>query len=314
MTAPLTDAISTASADTARVTAVVVAFHQAGRLRRLLVGLHHPRLEVVVVNVEADPAVRLAAGSAHVVDVADNPGYAAAVNAGVSHAHAPVVVFMNDDVIVDAAAVLRLAESVRRGADVAVPRVVDADGAAVRTIVALPGVAALAREWLLLPDRPVRGLARWRAVQKWRLPERPEVIDAAAGVMVAARRELLVALPLPEAYFLYWEENEWFWRLAQRHARVEYRTDVRCRHDGGRDDVRSEKSRLLARNAVRCVRRTHGRVAAVGAYLVAVAWNARLLAGDLVRLAGRPSRATRSRVRARLAGVGAALASVSEVR
>jgi GT2 family glycosyltransferase len=298
----------------ARATGVVVAYHHAGGLRRLLVGLRHPHLEIVVVNVEADPAVRLAAGGATVVDLPGNPGYGAAVNAGVVHAHAPVVVFMNDDVIVDAAGVLRLAESVRRGADVAVPRVVDADGGAVRTIIPLPGVAALAREWLLLPDRPVPGLAGWRAVQKWRQPERPEAIDAAAGVMVAARRELLETLPLPEAYFLYWEENEWFWRLAQRGARVEYRTDVRCRHHGGRDDVRPEKSRLLARNAVRCVRRTRGRVAAAGAYVVAVAWNLRLAATDLARLARHLNRPARARFGARVAGLRAALTSITEVR
>ena len=298
----------------ARATAVVVAYHHPGGLRRLLVGLRHPHLELVVVNVEADPGVRRAGGATTVVDLAGNPGYAAAVNAGVARAHAPVVVFMNDDVIVDAAGVLRLAESVRRGADVAVPQIVDADGATVRTIIALPGVAALAREWLLLPDRPVRGLAGWHAVQKWRQPEQPEAIDAAAGVMVAARRTLLEALPLPEAYFLYWEENEWFWRLAQRGARVEYRTDVRCRHDGGRHDVRPEKSRLLARNAVRCVRRTRGRVAAAGAFVVAVAWNLRLAVTDLVRLVRHPTRPARARVGARLAGLGAALISVREVR
>jgi GT2 family glycosyltransferase len=298
----------------ARATAVVVAYHHPGGLRRLLVGLRHPHLEVVVVNVEADAGVRRAAGGATVVDLSGNPGYAAAVNAGVAHARAPVVVFMNDDVIVDAAGVLRLAGSVRRGVDVAVPQVVDADGAAVRTIIPLPGVGALAREWLLLPDRPVCGLAGWRAVQKWRQPERSEAIDAAAGVMVAARRTLLEALPLPEAYFLYWEENEWFWRLAQRGARVEYRTDVRCRHDGGRHDVRREKSRLLARNAVRCVRRTRGRAAGAGAYVVAVAWNLRLAAADLVRLVWHPTRPARARVGARLAGVRAALMSVRELR
>jgi GT2 family glycosyltransferase len=298
----------------ARATAVVVAYHHPGGLRRLLVGLRHPHLEVVVVNVEADAGVRRAAGGATVVDLSGNPGYAAAVNAGVAHARAAVVVFMNDDVIVDAAGVLRLAGSVRRGVDVAVPQVVDADGATVRTIIPLPGVGALAREWLLLPDRPVCGLAGWRAVQKWRQPERSEAIDAAAGVMVAARRTLLEALPLPEAYFLYWEENEWFWRLAQRGARVEYRTDVRCRHDGGRHDVRREKSRLLARNAVRCVRRTRGRAAAAGAYVVAVAWNLRLAAADLVRLVWHPTRPARARVGARLAGVRAALMSVRELR
>ena len=40
---------------------------------------------------------------------------------------------------------------------------------------------------------------------------------------------------------------------------VELHPDAVCVHDGGRDDVRPDKSRLLARNAVRCIRRTQGR-------------------------------------------------------
>jgi hypothetical protein len=128
----------------ARATAVVVASHDTGGLRRLLVGLRHPHLELVVVNVEADPAIRQAAGGATVVDLPRSRGFAAAVHQGVRRAHAPIVVFMPDDASVDAARVLRLAESARRRAEGAAPPGADGDGATARTVVPLPGVGALA--------------------------------------------------------------------------------------------------------------------------------------------------------------------------
>ena len=31
---------------------------------------------------------------------------------------------------------------------------------------------------------------------------------------------------LEEEYFLYWEESEWFWRLRERGAVVEYRPEI----------------------------------------------------------------------------------------
>ena len=192
MTALPVDTRPSPAAGTARASCVVVAYHRPGALRRLLVGLRHPHLEVLVVNVEDDPAVTRAARDTVVVPLTDNPGYAAAVNVGVAAASAPVVVFMNDDVVIASDAVLRLANVVGRGpVDVAVPQVVDVDGAPVATISAVPSLRALAREWLLLPDRPVPALVGRLRVEKWRAPVRPEPIEAAAAVVVAARRTLL---------------------------------------------------------------------------------------------------------------------------
>src|SRR5579884_1895882 len=253
---------------------VVVAFHRPEPLRRLLETLRHPDVEVVVVNVEADAEVAAAAAQARVacVSVDENCGYAAAVNRGVARCDAPLVAFMNDDLEAGATALLSLAAVVDSGrADVCVPQVLDADGGREPSIAALPTPAGLLKEWALLPDRPVAALRRL-AVQKWRAPATPERVDAAAAVVVVARRELLEAEPLPEDYFLYWEESEWFWRLCRRGAVVEYEPQVQVRHRGGRDDVRAAKSALLARNAVRCVRRTQGRGRAALAWLVVLLW------------------------------------------
>jgi GT2 family glycosyltransferase len=297
------------------VSCVIVAFHRVDVLREVLRDLAHPAIEAVVVNVENDADVAAAADGQVVVALQGNPGYAAAVNAGAAVASAPVVVFMNDDARIGAEDALRLAGALDDGwIDVVVPRVVDGRGNREPTIAALPTPSSLLREWMLLPDRRMRSVARRLHVQKWRDPIGAERIDAASAAVVGTRRSLLTEVPLPEHYFMYWEESEWFWHLHRRGAVVQVRPEVVCRHDGGRDDVRAAKSRLLARNAVRCVRRTQGRSAAVAAWIVVVGWNTRLLLVDTARAVVRPSRRALARVGARLAGFAAALTSLTELR
>lgn len=294
-------------------TCVVVAFHRPEPLARLLAQLDHPAVEVVVVNVEDDPHVAQVAGDLALA-LPGNPGYAAAVNAGARLAHAPVIVFLNDDVDVEPGAILSLAATVSSDeADVVLPSVFDGDGHWEPTIAALPTPRTLFREWFLLPDRPPAFLrGRVADVQKWRAPVVPERVDAAAATVVAVSAELLRRTPLPEEYFLYWEESEWFWHLKAAGALVLYDPRVTVRHAGGRDDVRPAKSRLMARNAVRCVRRTQGRAAALLAWQVVILWNLRLVAVDGLRgLTG--SRPAVARFPARAEGLAAAVLAWREL-
>jgi GT2 family glycosyltransferase len=294
---------------------VVVAFHRPAALERALAAVGaHPELDVVVVNVEADAevaAVARAAGARH-VDVEGNPGFGPCVNLGAAEAAHAVVVFGNDDLTTTWDDLQRLVAPVAAGScDVAVPGIRNGEGEVEPTIAALATPGTLALEWLALPDRPPRAI-RWPRVQKWRRPTGPEDVDAATAALVAVRADLLVAEPMPEAYFLYWEEQEWFWRLAGRAARVSYRPEARVVHDGGRADVRPAKSRLLATNAVRCIRRTQGRRAAALALPVVVLWNVRLLVVDAAR--DRLGSGTRQRVAARRAGLAGALGAWRELR
>jgi GT2 family glycosyltransferase len=295
---------------------VVVAFHKPASLATLLGWLGGSGIELVVVNVEEDEGVAAVAAGAVLVPLPGNPGYAAGVNRGAALAHGDVVVFSNDDVLCDAAALRELAGVVARGeADVAVPRVVDETGATVRTVQALPSVRALTRECLLLPDAPVPWLASRLRVEKWREPAEREVVGAASAVMVAVRADLLREVPLPEAYFMYWEEAEWFARLARRGARVLYVPDVTIEHAGGRVVTSVAKSRLLARNAVRCIRRLEGPGAARTAYIVGVLWQLRLVVAALVRRVGSGSGPDAGGVlKARLAGLRAGLLAWQETR
>lgn len=299
-----------------RTTLAVIAFHRPEPLARVLGGCAHRDLDMIVVNVDADPAVRAVAEDfgAEVIDTT-NRGYAAAVNEAARAAHGDVIVFTNDDVVLNTEVVEALAASVRhsRSVDVALPRILTSDGHDEGTVLALPTVGRLFVEWTLLPDHPMAGLDRRLHVEKWRRPQVVEPVDAGTAVTVAVRADVLRAIPMPEEYFLYWEEIEWFWRVRTSGHTVVIVPEVTVIHDGGRDDIRPDKARLLARNAVRCVRRTQGRRRAVAAYFVVILWQLRLLTVDTLRACLHPGSRARARVRARAAGFGAALRAWREI-
>lgn len=298
----------------AEFTLVIVAYHRAESLRRLLEGLGpaptvagSTRIagpEIIVVNVEDDPEVAAIVCTDDRVRLipAANQGYAASVNLGARFASHDVIVFANDDIEPVDGAFATLVQMIRDDlTDVALPQLVDDEGTDEGTIRALPTPGRLFVEWAMTSDRP---RSEPRSVQKWRRPSEVERVDAATAAVVAVRTSLLRQHPLPEDYFLYWEELDWFWRLRAVGTRVDLVPEAVVVHRGGRDDVRPDKQRLLARNAVRCVDRTQGRAAAARAWPVVVLWQLRLFAVDTARtIVGRGSM---QRVGARAAGVSAA--------
>lgn len=295
---------------------VVVAFHRPAALERLLPSLRAVTDLIIVVNVEADGAVHdvASAAGADVVDLAKNDGYAAGVNAGVAAGGGRrLVAFMNDDLAIEPEHLERLRAIVASGAaEVALPATVAADGTLERTVQSLPTPAALLRDWCLLPDAPVPFLARRLRVEKWADPSQPRTIPAAAASCVVTTRAILERRPLPETYFMYWEEMEWFWHLRADGCRILYEPAAQVVHGGGRTDLRPEKARLLARNAVRCVRITQGRWAAAAAWPIVVLWWLRLWVVDAVRARCRPDSA--AVVATRRAGLGAAVGAWRELR
>ena len=275
------------------VSCVIVAFHRPESLTALVAAIRHPQIDMIVVNVEADPEIAAIAG-ATVVDVANNVGYAAAVNLGATRAKSDVTVFMNDDMEATSREVLCLAESVGRSdVRVSVPMVLRPAGEVEPTVRRLSGAWAYATDPMFQ--------------RHWRPPSTSTRIEAAGATMVCAPTTLLRDEPLPEDYFLYFEEIEWFYRLHRRGVTVTYEPDVRVVHLGGYAEVRSDKARLLATNAVRCVRRTRGTLAAVRAWPVVVGWNLALcLVASLT-----PTR--RRELAARRAGLSAALRAWREI-
>jgi GT2 family glycosyltransferase len=168
---------------------VVVAFHKPALLKGLLEKLVDPGVEVIVVNVEDDPAVTSLSG-ARILSVSANIGYAAGVNLGAAHASADSVVFMNDDVSLDASGVLMMVARLRSGhADAVVPLVEDQDGE------------------LELAKKIPYGLAKRMQLQGEPIPREPTPIDSAWAPIVAVLPAFLRAGMSPEDYFIYGEKT-----------------------------------------------------------------------------------------------------------
>lgn len=295
------------------VTATVVSFHRPIELEGLLHQLMSAVDQIVVVNVDNDPLVEdvvaTIPGAVHVP--LPNRGYAAAVNAGARYAVGDVVCFMNDDLSLRPEAIEHLARALDSHASVALPRIEDALGGSEPSLLALPTPWRLLLEWALTPDRRPFWAPQFLRLEKWRDPLKPAVVHAGTAALVAVDAEQLRNHRLPEEYFMYWEELEWFWDLRAAGLKIVYVPDAILQHNGGRDDIRPEKCQLLARNAVRCVRRTQGSVAALAAWPVVILWWTRLWITSEIR-SRRGS--TQEISAARRAGLRAAIDAWREIR
>ena len=172
-----------------------------------------------------------------------------------------VTVFCDDDLEIDPASLQRLVATVAIGtADVAAPRIVDAGGHDEGSVRALPTPGRLLVEWA----RHARSSAGAgsRRVEKWRRPTRTEPVDAFDAALVAVRTERVADDATPRGLLPLLGGARLVLAAARRRAPGGRRPRRGRAHAGGRDDVRADKQRLLARNAVRCVYRTQGRYAA----------------------------------------------------
>jgi GT2 family glycosyltransferase len=296
------------------VTCIIVCFHRPESLRPTLAALEDPRVEVIVVNMEADPEIAEVAKDCVHIPIDGDPGFATGMNLGASRASSEYVVAMNDDLLIELEDLFALRELVVTGeADVALPAILDVEGKVEPTIKALPTPGALFREWLVLPDHPIERLNGRIRIEKWRQPTQPEEVQAAGTPVMATTKTLLAQHPMPDDYFLYWEEIEWFWHLREEGKRILYVPQLRARHLGGRQEISAFKSKLITRNAVRCVRRTQGRSAAVQAASIMLAYNLRLVGLAAARKALRREKAP-GELGARWAGLRETPASWREVR
>ena len=270
----------------------VVAYRDAATLAVLLRSARGFD-QVLVVNMTSDPEVAAVCSAcrSEEIPVKENLGYAAGVNLLAKAATADRLLFTNDDVVLSA----DLADTCRAASSlVTVPRIV-AHGAPTRSLKALPTVPGLLLEWVLLPDTgPDVGL-----VQKWRRPRVTRKARAATAAAVLCDVAVLRRHPLPEEYFLYWEEMEWFWDLSRNGITVSYDPRLIVERAGGASELGEDKWRLMGANLVRLGARQRGRAGAIVYAALAVLWMLRLILTD----APRADRALRWRCRrAGLAG------------
>ena len=181
-------------------------------------------LETVIVdNASRDGSVeRLRAGLAHatVVELPENRGFAAGVNAGFAHSRGELAIVLNPDTEVRPGALQALLRCLREQprAGVLAPLLEDAEGQlAANGYRRFPGLLTVALD-LCIPCG--YALVRAPALHPYALS--PAALRAGrtpawvSGAAMAIRRTAYEqAGPLDEGFFLYFEETEWQQRVAR---------------------------------------------------------------------------------------------------
>jgi N-acetylglucosaminyl-diphospho-decaprenol L-rhamnosyltransferase len=290
---------------TETVAVVVVTYHSERLLEGLVSSLPDGLAGVdwhltVADNASADGTVatlRRLAPAATVVQMGDNLGYAAGINAAVAAAppHTAVLV-LNPDVRLAPGCGARLLGALRSpGTGIAVPRLRDGDGALIPTLRREPTLLRAVGDLLLGAGRAGRHPALGEVVTDPGRYRAPTTADWAEGSTLLVSADCWrVCAPWDESFFLYSEETDFALRARDAGFATRFDPAAEAVHLEG-DSRRSPRLwTLLVRNRVRLYRRRHGPVG------TSCFWSV-LLLRELTRAAiGRqPSRAA---VRGLLAG------------
>lgn len=284
------------------VAVVVVTYHSEPLLADLIdsfeAGLAGVRWHLTVAdNDSADgtvPTLRKLAPEATIVEMGANRGYAAGINAAVAAAapHTAVLV-LNPDVRLRPGCVQTLLASLRTpGTGIAVPRLVDGDGALIESMRREPAIRRTLADALLGATRAGR-TALGEVVTDERRYAGPAVTDWAEGSTQLISAECWQACgPWDESFFLYSEETEFALRARDAGFATRYTPGAQAVHLEGGSGTSPGLWRLLVLNRVRLYRRRHGRLLAAGF------WAAVLLRETTRAVLGRPT--NRAAVRALL--------------
>ena len=236
------------------ISVVVVLHRSAPDLGRLLASLEafgEPDVQLICVDTGADDGggeLARAAG-AEVIVRAENPGFGAANNAGVTAASGDVTLLLNPDITVLGAGDLgRLAARARERDALHVPRLRNADGSVQRSAHPVPGTRRALLPALVHPAELPRSLRLdadpWRA-------EAPREVGWAVAAAVAARTATLRALgPFDPGVFLFYEDLDLCLRARQAGVPTLLHPDIALRHAGAHSTAAvygGEPHELLAR-------------------------------------------------------------------
>lgn len=214
------------------------------------------RLEVIVTdNASTDgtpelvtdrfPEVRLLASE-------ENLGFAGGTNLAMYEATADTMLMLNPDTEVQPGALRRLAEFLRDTPDAGCvgPALYGADGKLQYTCHAFPSV------WLtLVAQLGLHRLLPWTRLfgaydMTWWDHARPRRVDWLSGAAIATRREVWEDVgPLDERFFMYSEDVDWCYRLAQAGWDRWYLPDARIVHFEAGSWGDAPRERILAAHA-----------------------------------------------------------------
>jgi N-acetylglucosaminyl-diphospho-decaprenol L-rhamnosyltransferase len=216
--------------------AVIVLHDSAAELAVLLASIDAhlaatPPELVVVDTGSSDGGADLARDAgATVLELAGNPGYGAANNAGVAAVSRDVTVLLNPDVELLDGGLERLAGLARGGEALYAPRLLNLDGSIQRSAQPCPGTAAALLPALVHPGALPRALRV--GADPWR-SDAPRRVGWALGACLAARTATLERLgPFDPHAFLFAEDMDLCLRAAAAGVPTELRPDVVLRHAG----------------------------------------------------------------------------------
>jgi GT2 family glycosyltransferase len=232
------------------VDVVVVTWNSKDMVLRCLEALETSSVERVVVvdNASADgtaEAVRKHHPDAEVLRLEREEGLAAAYNRGAERGSAELVLFLNDDVLVDAHPLRALVAALeaRPGAVAAAGRLVDPEDGRTQSQYLphrFPTLRALAAS--------LAGRARRPAVESSDGGGEPVAVDQPPGACLLVRRETFDAVGRWDEDFAFWYEDVDLARRLRTHGEVLYVPDAPFPHVGGQSAVRLSRAEIVSRH------------------------------------------------------------------
>lgn len=222
---------------------VIVSWNTRDLLSRCLasiaagqIALPGDTVEVIVVdNASSDGSVDLVRSAFPWVSLVENNanlGFARANNQGIALAHGRYVVLLNSDTEVQGDALARLAgfADAHPEAGAVGPRLLNADGSLQPSC--HPMLTPAREFWRLLFMDPIRPLATY-PLQRWGTVQ-PRQVEVIKGACMLLRCEALAQVgALDERYFIYTEEVDLCYRLAQAGWELWWEPAARVVHFGG---------------------------------------------------------------------------------
>lgn len=249
------------------VDVVVVAYNSRHCLRECVEPLaSEPGVSILVVD-NACPersfeVVEELAG-VRVIHMPRNGGFAYGCNGGWRAGGSDLVLFLNPDARLEAAALARLAHvlEIDPAAGVVGPRTHRTDETLAWSIRRFPSLRSTYAQALFLHrltpraswvDEVVRDPARY---------DRPGRVDWLPGTCLLVRRSTLEAVGgLDEGFFMYVEDLDFCWRVSRAGHDVVYSPDAVCVHEGGRSFPRARLRPTLAASRLHYAKRHHGAI------------------------------------------------------
>jgi len=183
--------------------------------------------EIVVDNASGDGSaevIRSSRPSARLIEMPENRGFAAGMNAGIREAAGEYVLLLNSDVEATPGSIAAIVEFARANSDVGLvaPLMVDENDGPIRSLCLAPTL------WrVLVPALGKAGYKRWQR----RVKADPLDVEATEGAaIIVSRAALDKAGLLDEDFFFYHENVEWCMRIRGAGLRIVLLPSARMKH------------------------------------------------------------------------------------